>query len=132
VPVVPDERLKEYDVGDITGLTWEQVVEQYPDVARRWAEAEESVEFPGAEESVSFRARVAAAFDEILSRDTEEHVGVVAHGGTLGTYLNHLIGLTTWRSPFYFGNASLSIVEVNPVRPRILLLNDTCHLRGEI
>ena len=131
VPVAPDERLKEYDVGDIAGLTWEQVVERYPNVARRWAEAEEVVEFPGAEKGESFRARVAAAFDEILSRNAEGPIGVVAHGGTLGTYLNHLIGLPTWRSPFSFGNGSLSIVEVNPVRPRILLLNDTCHLGGE-
>jgi broad specificity phosphatase PhoE len=56
---------------------------------------------------------------------------VVAHGGTLGTYLNHLIGLPTRFSPFRFGNGSLTIVEAHPVRPRILLLNDTCHLGGE-
>jgi probable phosphoglycerate mutase len=89
-------------------------------------------ETPGAEESAPFRARVAAAFDEILSRHDEGTVGVVAHGGTLGTYLNHLIGLPSRFSPFRFGNASLSILEMNPVRPRIVLLNDTCHLGGEI
>ncbi|MFQ6102173.1 MAG: histidine phosphatase family protein [Anaerolineae bacterium] len=132
VSVVPDERLKEYDVGDVAGMTWEQVVEQYPDVAHRWVEASEDVEFPGAEKGESFRARVVAAFGEIVARHAEGPIGVVAHGGTLGTYLNHLIGLPTWRSPFRFGNGSLSIVEVNPVRPRIALLNDTCHLGGEI
>ena len=132
VPVVPDERLKEYDVGGITGLTWEQVVERYPDAAHRWVEAVEEVAFPGAEKGESFRARVAATFDEIASRHAEGTVGVVAHGGTLGTYLNHLIGLPTRFSPFRFANGSLSIVEVNPVRPRIVLLNDTCHLGGEI
>ena len=132
VPVAPDERLREYDVGGITGLTWEQVMEQYPDLARRWVEAEEGVEFPDAEKGDAFRARVAAAFDEIVARRTEGPIGVVAHGGVLGTYLNYLIGLPTWRSPFRFANASLSIVEAHPVRPRIMLLNDTCHLGGEI
>jgi len=131
VPVLPDERLKEYDVGDITGLTWEQVMEQYPDVARHWEHASESLEIPGAEGRAPFRARVVAAFGEILSRHAEGTVGVVAHGGTLGIYLNHLIGLPTWFSPFRFANGSLSIVEVNPVRPRIALLNDTCHFGGE-
>jgi len=130
VPVVPDERLKEYDVGDLTGLTWEQVVEQYPDVAQRWAEASENVELPGEEGDVPFRARVAVALGEILARHAEGPVGVVAHGGTLGAYLNHLIGLPTRFSPFRFGNGSLSIVEMNPVRPRIVLLNDTCHLNS--
>jgi len=130
VPVVPDERLKEYDVGAITGLTWAQIEERYPEVARRWGEASESLEIPGEEGDAPFRARVAAVFDEIGSRHVEEAVGVVAHGGTLGIYLNHLIGLSTWLSPFRFGNGSLSVVELNPVRPRIVLLNDTCHLVG--
>ncbi len=134
LPVTPDERLKEYDVGDITGLTWGQIEEQYPDVARRWSKAMENLNLPGAEEHASFRARVTAAFDEVVARH-EEHkeegpVGVVAHGGTLGIYLNHLIGLPTRFSPFRFGNGSLSIVEADAVRPRIILLNDICHLGG--
>lgn len=132
VPVMPDERLREYDVGDITGLTWEQIAERYPDVARHWAEEPESLEIPGEERSAPFRARVAAVFGEIASRHAGEMVGVVAHGGTLGAYLGHLIGLPTRFSPFRFANGSLSIVEWNPVRPRILLLNDTCHLGGGI
>lgn len=130
VSVVADERLREYDVGDITGLTWEQVEEQYPGVARRWKNAED-LRIPGEERRELFRARVAAVFDEILSQHPEGAVGVVTHGGTLGTYLNHLIGLSSRFSPFRFGNGSLSIAEVNPVKPRIVLLNDTCHLGGE-
>ena len=128
VPVVPDERFREYDVGCVTGLTWEQVTEQYPDVAQRWGEASESLEIPGEEGNGPFRERVAAAFAQIVARHADGPVGVVAHGGTLGTYLNHLIGLQSRFSPFRFGNGSLSIVEVTPVRPRILLINDTCHL----
>ena len=123
VPVVPDERLQEYDVGDIAGLTWDQVVERYPDVAHRWAEAQEEIGIPGEEGHGPFRARVVAAFGDILSRHADGPVGVVAHGGTLGTYLNHLIGLQTRASPFRFDNGSLSVVEANPVRPRIVLLN---------
>jgi broad specificity phosphatase PhoE len=132
VPVTSEERLTEYDVGDITGLTWEQVVKQYPDVAQRWAEASEDLDIPGAEESASFRERVAIAFGEIVERHAGESVGVVSHGGTLGSYMNHLIKLPSRFSPFRFGNASLTIVEVDSVRPRILLLNDTCHLGGPI
>ena len=135
VPVMPDDRLKEHDVGDITGLTWQQVVEQYPDLARRWAESSESVEIPGEEEVATFRARVVAVFDEILARFPEETVAVVSHGGTLGAYLNHLLGRASRFSPFSFDNGSLSIVQVkparSPVRPRVRLLNDTCHLGEE-
>lgn len=130
--VVPDERLKERQVGDITGLTWAQIEERYPDIIQGFTEANESVEIPGEEAVELFRARVTAVFGEIVAWHREGSVGVVSHGGTLGTYLNHLIGLPSRFSPFRFGNTSLSIVEVNPVRPRIVLLNDTCHLGGEI
>ena len=132
VPVVIDDRLKEYGVGEIMGLTWQQVVEQYPDLARQWEEASEDVKFPDAEGSGVFRTRVSAAFAELLTQHPDETIGVVAHGGVLGAYLNDLIGLPSRFSPFRFANSSLSIVEVNAVRPRVTLLNDTCHLRGEI
>jgi broad specificity phosphatase PhoE len=151
VPVIVEERLKEHDIGDVSGLTWEQVLEQYPDIARiarRWVEMPDDATFPGEEDVASFQARVVAAFEEILARHfpsdvampmaqrAEGTVGVVSHGGTLGAYLSHVIGLSSRVSPFRFANASLSIVEMNPVRPRIVLLNDTCHLgdkndRGE-
>jgi len=131
LPVIPDERLKERNAGDITGLTWAQIEKQYPDIVQGFAEANESIEVPGEEEIELFRARVVAVFGEIVARHREGPIGVVSHGGTLGTYLNHLIGLPSRFSPFRFGNTSLSIVEVNPTRPRIALLNDTCHLGGE-
>jgi broad specificity phosphatase PhoE len=131
VPVTADERLKEHGVGDVTGLTWKQVVAQYPEVARDWAAGVEGFEIPGEEEIEVFHARVTAAFDEIVARHPDETVGVVSHGGTLGMYLNSLLGLSKRFSPFRFANASLTVVEVNSVRPRIVCLNDTCHLGGE-
>jgi len=132
IPVSPDERLKEGGVGVLTGLTWAQMKEQYPDVMQGFMEADEDIVIPGGEEIEQFMARVTAVFGEIVARHAGETVGVVSHGGTLGVYLNHLIGMPGRFSPFRFGNTSLSIVEVNPVRPRIVLLNDTCHLGGEI
>ena len=132
LPVTPDERLKEGGIGVLTGLTWAQVEEQYPDVMQGFMEADEGIVIPGGEEIEQLMARVPAVFGEIVARHAGETIGVVSHGGTLGVYLNHLIGLPGRFSPFRFGNTSLSVVEMNPVRPRILLLNDTCHLGGEV
>lgn len=130
LPVISDDRLRERDLGEASGLTWEQLEERHPDVARHWREGCEQLEIPGEEGSEQFEGRVVRAFDEIVSSRGEGTVGVVAHGGTFGAYLNHLIGLPSRFSPFRFANASLTIVEPNPVRPRIVLLNDTCHLGG--
>ncbi|HET90301.1 MAG TPA: histidine phosphatase family protein [Chloroflexi bacterium] len=131
-PVVVDDRLKEHGVGDLEGLTWEEVVDQYPDLAQRWDQGDEEITIPGEEEFDSFRARVTATCDEIAAHHTEQAVGIVTHGGVLSAYLNHLIGLPGRFSPFRFPNCSLSVVQVNSTRPRILLLSDVCHLGGEI
>lgn len=132
LPVISDERLKECGVGVLTGLTWAQIEEQYPDVKQSFEEADENIKIQGGEDTEMFRARVTAVFDEIVAQHAGETVGVVSHGGTLGAYFNHLIGLPGRFSPFRFGNTSLSVVEVNPTHPRILLANDTCHLGEEI
>jgi len=129
--VIADDRLREYDVGDLAGLTWSQIEERFPGVARRWSEADESLELPGAEPHAQFRVQMVAVIEEIVARHAEESVGVVSHGGAIGAYLNHLLNIPSRYTPFRFGNTSLSIVEVDPVRPHIVLLNDTCHLGGE-
>ena len=129
--VIADDRLREYDVGDLAGLTWSQIEERFPGVARRWSEADESLELPGAEPHAQFRVQMVAVVEEIVARHAEESVGVVSHGGAIGAYLNHLLNIPSRYTPFRFGNTSLSIVEVDPVRPHIVLLNDTCHLGGE-
>lgn len=125
--IVIDERLKEYDVGEITGLTWEQLVQAYPKVAEGWKKAE-AVAIPGEEGRASFRTRVVAAFDDIHSRHSDGTSAVISHGGTLGTYLVDLLGLSTCFAPFRFDTGSLSVVQLDPVKPRVVLLNDTCHL----
>lgn len=131
VSVAADERLSEYGVGALTGLTSRQVVQQYPEVAERWNNAQ-SLTIPGEEGRESFRARVVAAFDDIRSQHSEGTSAVISHGGTLGSYLVHLLGLSISFTPFRFDNGSLSIVQPHRVKPRILLLNDTCHLREDL
>jgi broad specificity phosphatase PhoE len=38
LPVTPDARLMEYDFGVISGLTWDEVSENHPELANRWLE----------------------------------------------------------------------------------------------
>ncbi len=50
----------------------------------------------------------------------------------MALYLGDLIGLNPrQRMPWRFDNASISIVEPEGVRPRIVRLNDTAHMRRE-
>jgi probable phosphoglycerate mutase len=129
--VIPDDRLREYDVGALTGLTMDEMQVRFPQVYTAWAEdVDEWMPMPGAEGQADFSRRVDEVFAEITERHhSDEAVAVVSHGGTLGAYLGQIIGLPPdRRRPFSFGNASLSVVDLSRRRPRLLLLNDTCHI----
>ena len=128
--VICDDRLQEYDCGVVTGLCFDEVQALYPEIARRWAEDSWKVPIPGEEGNEVFQQRVSAAMAEIVARHSQDDtVAVVAHGGVWGVYLAGLLGLDfSKRQPWMFGNASLSIVLLGGTRPRIALLNDTCHL----
>jgi broad specificity phosphatase PhoE len=132
-PVVPDDRLQEYDVGQLTGLTMEDIRERFPQIYAAWMEdVEEWISMPGGERNESFRQRVREVFAEIAARhDGDEDVVVVSHGGTLGAYLAQIMGLSPERrSPFSFSNASLTVVDLSRRRSRLIQHNDTCHLAG--
>jgi broad specificity phosphatase PhoE len=133
VPLVLDSRLRERDVGVLQGLTWPEIEVRYPDVAQiirqRWVVPA----LPGGETTFDLAERVWEAVDGIitqtLGRDDGGTVAIVSHGGTINAYLNRLVG-RHHEMPFIFrlGNTSLSMVELLAGRPRILLVNDLCHL----
>ena len=132
-PVIGDDRLREYDVGKLTGLTMEEIRERFPQVYAAWEkDVEEWVPFPGSEGNEGFDRRVRQVFAEIIARHgSDENVIVVSHGGTLGVYLGQIVGLPAGRrSPFAFDNASLTVVDLSRPRPRLVQHNDTCHLAG--
>ena len=125
-----DARLKEHDCGAITGMCFEEVESQYPELVAAWRESAWHVPLPGEENLEAFEQRVLWAMADIVAGGkAEDEIAVVAHGGTLGAYLVGLLGLDhRRRRPWMFDNASLSVVVLEGVRPRIALLNDTCHL----
>ncbi len=130
--VTCDERLRERGYGALAGLCLDQVDTRFPQYAQQRREGIWSATVPGQEEHEVFNARVGACTDEILGRHADhETIAIVAHMGPLVAYLVRLMGLDCRKpSPFLFDNASLSIVLIEPFRSRLVLFNDTCHLKG--
>jgi len=128
--VTCDDRLKEYDCGVVTGMCFEEVASEYPEIAKGWQKDPWCVPIPGEEGLDVFQQRVLSAMHDIIAgHEGKDTAAVVAHGGTLGAYLAGLLGLDfRKRQPWMFDNASLSMVVLGGVRPRLTLLNDTCHL----
>jgi alpha-ribazole phosphatase len=132
LPVTCDDRLMEYQFGVVSGLTWDELVVQHPELAKRWADDAWTVPIEGSEGRVNFAARVKAVMDDLIARYPDQQVAVVAHGGTFNVYLAKMLGLDLRRRhPFHFGNTSLSSVEVKNGVFSVHFLNDTCHLKTD-
>jgi len=129
-PVFLDDRLREYDVGVLTGLTRADIEQQYPELWRMSRQSPVWPTVPGEEGDEAFSQRVASVLNHIRSTcEQEQIVAVVSHGRTLGMMLMYLLGIELGRrTPFRFGNASLSVVEVRPHENVLASLNDLCHL----
>ncbi len=127
--VLFDERLKELDCGVITGLTFAEIEERFPEIVRSWRTELAWAPVPGEEDHGAFLSRVTAAIVDISARHAGDgEVAIVAHGGTLSAVMAGLLHLDySVRQPWAFGNASLSIVDIGGLRPRVLLLNDRHH-----
>jgi broad specificity phosphatase PhoE len=130
VPVILDERLREYGFGVLTGVVWRDVEHLHPEIWRAYYERHEWGPIPGEEGNEAFHTRLAAALTDIHTGHGEEDaVAVVTHGGSLGMIMASLLGMARARPhPFRFGNASLTVVELGPRGWVLSCLNDTCHI----
>ena len=133
-PVLLDERLREYDVGVLAGLTRADIEQQYPELWRMSRQSPIWPAVPGEEGNEAFGQRITSVLDDIRSAHEDEQViAVVSHGRTLGMMLMYLLGIDLGRrTPFRFGNASLTVLEVRPHANVLACLNDMCHLNNDL
>ncbi len=99
LPVVLDPRLREYDVGERSGLTMAEFAAKFPEVHGRWAAAGGTASFEnadavaGAESTADVLARMLPSLRSAMSSLEEGDTGVVvSHGGALKVALGALLG----------------------------------------
>lgn len=116
--------LREQDVGDIEGLTWEQMERQYPEALHNFLGNWFDTTPPGGESAREMAARVAECVDGIIARG--EDTLIAAHFGTLSLVLVHL-GLMTWEQAFTrewaFGQGTYSVVRIEEGRAELVHFN---------
>ncbi len=127
---IADDRIVERNMGAVEGLTGAEVAQRYPEFAARWRVGEKRVPFPDEEPPEQMRRRIASFLHDIQAQHPDGSIVVVTHGGAMGIIMALVMHLDLERRlPFWFDNASLNIVEFGGPVPRVLALNDTCHLR---
>ncbi len=88
-----DDRWREADFGIAEGLTFGELERLAPDLARRLADGETSIDWPDGEHAADLAARVATAWRDLVTAGDE--VLVVSHAGPLRIAL----GLASGRVP---------------------------------
>jgi len=87
-----DPRLREFDLGDRTGLTMDEFADAYPDEYREFRAGHYDV-VPGGESRAEVVARVTTCADEALAALAPGECGVlVGHGGALKVSVLELLG----------------------------------------
>jgi alpha-ribazole phosphatase len=121
--------LREIDFGQIEGLDFTEVQQQFPAIAKMWIERNPTLCYPQGESLAQLDARLARFKSRLAQHCETDVVMVVAHSGVLRTLICQLLGLETRnRWDFRIDLASLSIVETYPDAAILCLLNDTSHL----
>ncbi|MFC2040121.1 histidine phosphatase family protein [Chloroflexota bacterium] len=127
--ICPD--IRELNFGSAEGLSYQEICQQYPELAGALMNWKVMPKFPGGETMDAFESRVKTFHDKLIDIAGNQTVLVVAHSGSLRMLICHLLGLsiTSWRD-FQLDLASLSVVNyfANSGRVMLGLFNDTCHL----
>jgi probable phosphoglycerate mutase len=91
--VEPDPRLREYDVGQRSGLTIPEFEATYPEAYASWRRGDGRLRVPGEESTEEVRRRIAPALAECVSALGAGETGVaVLHGACLKVGLMALLG----------------------------------------
>ncbi|MEI2732771.1 MAG: histidine phosphatase family protein [Dermatophilaceae bacterium] len=94
IPAEPDPRLREYSVGERSGLTRAQFSERFPLEYAAWERGDETVLVAGAESTDDVLGRMVPALREMLGSLAEGQTGmVVTHGACLRAAMLEVLGL---------------------------------------
>jgi alpha-ribazole phosphatase len=130
LPIIACPELREINFGRIEGLDFNQVQQQYPEIARLWIERSPYLAYPQGESLAQLDERVSEFISRLEKHASGDTILVVAHSGVLRALICQLLALPlTHRWSIRMDLASLSIVETYSEGSILNLLNDTSHLR---
>jgi broad specificity phosphatase PhoE len=128
-----DEGLIEMDIGQMEGLTFQQVGERYPHFLQLWLGGQAAREaMPGGERLLDVQERAWQAIERIHQRQGQGTVAAVTHNFVIITLLCRVLGLelADFRR-LRHSLAAKSVLEMGQDRIIVVGFNDTCHLEAD-
>jgi broad specificity phosphatase PhoE len=124
-----DRRLREIDLGDYEGCSWDEFGADRA-LADAFAREPLLTTLPGGESLAMVQERVIAAFEEIVESG-QAVACLVSHDGPIRTILNHVLQVPPERHwAFSTSHGGLTLLEASTGWVSVRFVNDTSHLLG--
>lgn len=129
--VQTDAGLRERGFGVFEGLTYNEIEQRFPELARRWRQRDASFGPEGGETLSSFYQRAVAAVTTVAALHRGQHIAVVAHGGVLDALYRAAtrVALNAPRT-WHVGNASINRLLATDAGLTLVGWSDSSHLEG--
>ena len=124
-----DAGWRERDLGELEGLTKEEIEEKFPHLTL----PRQFVETRDGEPYIVFKKRMVDVYSRIMAKHTGQTTAVVSHSAALRVLISHILELPDRiYAPFSLGgNTGVSRVVIDREgRAQLTLLNDTSHIGG--
>lgn len=125
--------LRERSVGELTGLTFDEARERFPEAYAAMLRREPEACPPGGESYAQCRQRAVALFEELLERHAGATILLVSHNLTLHQLIFHVLGIEYDERElhvyFQIDNCALHRFERHAGAPwKVIALNERAHL----
>ena len=131
--VCPDPRLMELDLGNVEGISGEQMRNEWPNLHQVWRDSPESVIMPGGESLVQLENRTWAAFCELEQAHSDsDNIVIVSHNFAIRALCGRLLGIPlTHFHRTYLHLSSVCLFDRTRMGWRLLKYNSTSHLSSD-
>lgn len=121
--------LREISFGLWEGLTYTQIEEKWPGMAKQLFEDATSIEIPEGETFLAVQNRTLPVLEEIIAKNEGKTIAVVSHGAAIRTILCGLLEIplrNLWK--LRQDNTAINVIECFGEKRVVSRMNDTHHL----
>ena len=129
--VETDDRLREMDLGEWSGETYQSVAAKHGDIIGSWTKDPGSLTPPGGEPLEQVRERTVSWLEEAWANYKWKTLFVSSHSTPIRIIVSNLVGIPFNRIfSLSLAPASVTTITYNGELANLEVLNDTCHLGG--
>ena len=128
INILPE--LREIDFGDWEGKTYNEIQRKWGSLLNGWERRPSKIKIPKGESIKDLAERVISTIKKIISNHSDQRIAIITHGGPIRIILMDALalGLDDWWETIT-SNGGISIIEYQSKKAKVLLQNDTSHLK---